>query len=315
MPPTLLEIRLSSGLIIMRIAACILLVFVGIAAGGCSSLHHTRAAPAPEGASPPVALTFSENHDLAPVPVLEFLPPVSTELHQPVLLLHELPGLPREFLEFAQRLANSGFTVYAPALLGPAYSDRPMLNSFRLSFGGDWPAVWKVDRSPAVLPMLRELVSTIASRHPGRRIGVIGMCMTGSLPLALLADERTAIAALCHPALPFTKPGFLDTPARRPKLGLAAVDLDRGVKRINARSIPVLGFRFAKDSISPQEKFDTVRGLIGDNFKPHVLTSPNLDAHSVFGGCFHDTPEPAEKLAVLTSAFRTALSPPLAPIP
>ncbi len=298
----------------MRLVASTFLALLVLTVSGCSSLHHTSAPHSTQATPPPLALDFREQPKLASVPVLEFPPPTSTAPRMPILLLHELPGLPRDFLEFAQRLANSGFTVYAPALLGPAYSDRPLLNGFTLSFGGDWPAVWNVDRSPACLPMLRELVATIASRHPGRRIGVIGMCMTGAIPLALLADERTAIAALCHPALPFTKPSFLDTPIRRAKLGLAAEDLNRGVSRINDRGIPVLGFRFENDKLSPKEKFTSVQSLI-PHFKGHHLISPNDDAHSVFGGYFHATPEPAEKLVVLTSAFRAALSPSLAPLP
>jgi hypothetical protein len=123
----------------------------------------------------------------------------------PVLVLHELPGMTRHDVDFAYRLAEQGFRVYLPLLFGKEYD-----NAFAGHFWGEcvfgpWP--WDAKRSlnPWVAPL-----STLCDQihdDTRRQIGVIGMCLSGILPLSLLANPHVVAPVLCQPTLPFPLDG------------------------------------------------------------------------------------------------------------
>ena len=49
---------------------------------------------------------------------------------------------------------------------------------------------------------LRKFVAEIGRRHPQQTIGIIGNCLTGTLPLALLDNPQVTRVVLAQPTLP-----------------------------------------------------------------------------------------------------------------
>src|SRR6187551_1086106 len=99
--------------------------------------------------------------------------------HSPFLMLHPLGGLDPCTLEVCKELETRGWKVYAPILDGGTYGERNIARSY-LHLEND-PA-WKLkdphDCGP-VLRDLRALVENISAANGGRRVAVMGNCLTG----------------------------------------------------------------------------------------------------------------------------------------
>ncbi len=169
----------------------------------------------------------------------------------PVLLLHELPGLVRADLNSARRIADGGYTVIAPLLFGEPGGDSTFIgnsiNIAKLCDGADYACFHGNETSPHAI-WLRELCRTVRTKWTGGRgIGVIGMCLTGAFPLALMSEASVAAAVLCQPTIPFL---FGDG-----DLGLNPTDLQRAKAR---NEVPVLGLRYTGDGKCPKKRFETL---------------------------------------------------------
>ncbi|MBH0180062.1 MAG: hypothetical protein HP491_19920 [Nitrospira sp.] len=99
-------------------------------------------------------------------------------------------------LAYAEELSNN-FTVYVPLLLGEkgtvsltsglwAYWFR---GTGEFSPGSEWDL--PSQESPPIVHWLRAVVQNIGEQHgPQPHIGIIGNCMTGPIPLALLDNPH-----------------------------------------------------------------------------------------------------------------------------
>jgi hypothetical protein len=128
-------------------------------------------------------------------------------------------------------------------------------------------------------------------------MGAIGLCITGSFPLELLAEvplPPIAAAVLSQPAIPIVAGDF----ARRQSFGMAEEKM-RAVRLVIAKKhITVLGFRFELDPISPPERFAHLRYLLGSSF---------IDATVPASDYIYRDHCPPNAHAVLTDAFRVWL--------
>lgn len=110
--------------------------------------------------------------------------------NRPVLLLHEYDHLSAACLNFAIRLSRAGFTVYLPLLFGKADGQSGLGiilgTTAELAFSGQWHALFAEHQSQPITKSLGELCQTISSWHNRRGIAVIGMCLTGTLPISLM---------------------------------------------------------------------------------------------------------------------------------
>jgi dienelactone hydrolase len=103
---------------------------------------------------------------------------------------------------------------------------------------------------------LGALVRDVASDgYPS--VGVVGMCMTGGLAIAALAEAATGAAVAAQPSLPL-RPPLLPTTGRA-DLGLddptlrAAIDAEK----------PLLALRYRRDWICPKQRFETLEERFG----------------------------------------------------
>ncbi len=198
---------------------------------------------------------------------------VGSDLRKPALILmHELPGMTPQCIELAQRLRDAGFVVYLPLLLGQAGERAMAMNIGRLCVGWEFTQFCEQSGFP-VTRWLRALGQKVSEVHGDRPIGVIGMCLTGGFVLSMIADKHVLAGVSSQPSYPM---GFPCTFER----SIEATWQGTGDKRCR-----VLGLRFENDRISPPQRFDTMKALLGDRF--HAITLPSdtrcikRSAHSV----------------------------------
>ncbi|MEX5215386.1 MAG: hypothetical protein NW703_14625 [Nitrospiraceae bacterium] len=183
----------------------------------------------------------------------------------PVLLLHELPGLSGKTLEYARELSQD-FTVYVPLLFGSPNSQSNW-HGFLISLGlkGEWRGL--ESGTSDVVKWLRAVAMKIGEAHPGQQIGVIGNCLTGSLPLALLDNPRIHAVVLAQPTLPLTI--FRNDDEVRKSLGISKGEIEQAKKSTARNESPAKIFyvRFDKDCVSKWEKQETVWDLFTERGK------------------------------------------------
>ncbi|MCP9456644.1 MAG: hypothetical protein NNA18_11130 [Nitrospira sp.] len=183
----------------------------------------------------------------------------------PVILLHEMTGLTAGTLAYAEELAND-FTVYVPLLFGKKGTFSPASGLRAYWFGGmldHFPyGEWGMPPhgSPVIVRWLRGLVREVGTRHNGQPIGIIGNCMTGSLPLALLDHQQVKAVVVAQPALPMRF--WWSSDEDRASLGLSPDDLE--VARRS--SADIYGLRFETDCMADRAKHLALRREFGDRF-------------------------------------------------
>ena len=183
----------------------------------------------------------------------------------PVLLLHELTGLSPGTLAYAEELSKD-FTVYVPLLFGEkgkfslakGLSAYWFLGLMEFFPGGEWGA--PSQGSAPIVNWLRGVVQKVGERHAHQSIGIIGNCLTGPIPLALLDHPRVSAAVVAQPALPLRF--WWHTDADKKSLGLSADDLQYARKSV-AR---IYGLRFETDCMSDPAKQETLREEFGDRY-------------------------------------------------
>ena len=205
----------------------------------------------------------------------------STKGHKapPLLLLHELPGLTKKTLHFANWLSAQGFTVYVPVLFGKVgerSNARGFINYF---MSQEWiPFVettlryrhmdGRVEESNGetrpIHQWLRSFIKEeIEVEHSSQAIGVIGMCLTGAVPLALLDNQKIQRIVVAQPTLPFM---FWGTEYDKKSLDLSELERNNAIKRVKDQGTKILGTRFLNDCIAMREKHIRMQELFGENF-------------------------------------------------
>ena len=185
-----------------------------------------------------------------------------------VLILHELPGLTIRCVELGQRLFEAGFSPIMPLLFGS-----PLAWDVTMGMTDPGVHVFRNESHP-VQSWLDCLVYDLSVRfhnlmHHG--IGVIGMCLTGVTPLALLKHKLVTAPIVSQPAVPLTSPWL---PWGRSDLGLSKADLATAKERVRNDHIDILAFRFRNDSKSPAERFRSLEHQFAPYFKGTVIQSP-----------------------------------------
>ena len=214
-------------------------------------------------------------------------------LKPPVLLLHELPGLSSKTLWYADVLAKH-FTVYVPLLFGSPNSYSAPTGLFAYAFNGEWKDSDSPQGSRPIIQWLKEVVKFIDERHQGKqKIGIIGMCLTGSLPLALLDHSRVKGVVVAQPSLPL----IAITDDEEKSLGISDVEAKLAKSRVSAEApngVRIYGVRFEKDTTAKRAKHLEMKDMFKHGFidreirnteyklnhKEHKLYEIPDDAHS-----------------------------------
>lgn len=206
-----------------------------------------------------------------------------------VLLIHELPGMTPRCIDLADLIAQEGFRIYLPLLFGKPGGNSPVkaicvrkeINFF------------SANGASKLSPWLRALCRRIYEECGGNGVGVIGMCMTGSIVLSVMLEPRVLVPVMSQPALPL--PLIFGREEKQAALGVP--DQDVLAAQQKATTCPILGYRFVTDTKCPAERFQTLRSKFGANFLgTEIPTGPNNPgnipngAHSVLTEYFVNEP-------------------------
>lgn len=214
----------------------------------------------------------------------------------PVVLLHELTGLSPGTLAYAEELSKD-FTVYVPLLFGEkgkfsltkglwAYWFEGFLEFFP---GGEWGI--PSQGSAPIVNWLRGVVQKVAERHTQQPIGIIGNCMTGPIPVALLDNPQVGAAVVAQPALPLRFWWYADED--KTSLGLALED----VQKAGESAAKIYGLRFETDCMAHPEKHKTLHDTFGARYingeipaSAYQIDGKQVKAHSTLIGSWrkHD---------------------------
>src|SRR5262249_25555008 len=196
-----------------------------------------------------------------------------------VIVMHVLPGMIPEVIDFGRRVADAGFTAYLPHMFG--VPEKPLSNGylysqfFRVCLRREF-YIFAARKSSPVTEWLRALCRHAHKECGGAGVGAIGMCFTGGFVLLLMADPSVMAPLLSQPSLPL----FAMTRKRKAALGVSPDDL--AAARERARSgVKVLGLRFTDDWICPAEKFDTLRRELGEGFEAIEIDSSPGNRHGI----------------------------------
>lgn len=179
----------------------------------------------------------------------------------PVLLLHELPGLSPGALSYAEELSED-FTVYVPLLFGKK-GETSFLNWEGLGaywFTSEWDI--SAESGAPIVNWLRDVVRAVEKQHLGQRIGIIGNCMTGSFPLALLNNPQVGAVVVAQPALPMSF-FWWPTESDKQSLGLSKLDHDA----MQNSTAKIYGVRFQNDCIADQKKHQWLKDKFPTRFR------------------------------------------------
>lgn len=199
----------------------------------------------------------------------------------PVVVLHELPGLIDPDLAFARCLSDAGYTVIAPLLFGEPGGEGAAFKYYRQICGGDRFACNRGEVTSPEVKWLMALVRDARGRWPaGKGVGVVGMCLTGAFPLAMLREPLVVAPVLCQPTVPFNSFSWLRVFRDKDALGISPSDLDHVKTQTN---MPILGIRYTGDWRCPRQRFARLTEELKDRFFRLDLEGKH---HSTLGGDF-----------------------------
>lgn len=210
-----------------------------------------------------------------------------------VIVLHELFGLSPAAIGLGDYLADS-FSVYLPSIFGRpgkgglASAARAICVRREFSF-------FVTGKTSPIAAWVRGLAGFAAKRADGRPVGLIGMCLTGGLVFAAIADPRVGVGVASQPSLPFPWLGPLTPERTRRDLGTSPGDLGNAV----SSQTPLMMLRYRRDWMCPGQRAASAIvtfGGVGDFRTDHedgdisradgeqvTLVEIDGDRHSVLG--------------------------------
>jgi dienelactone hydrolase len=195
-----------------------------------------------------------------------------------VIVMAEIPGITPRVADFGRAIAEIGCTAVLPSLFGTP-GRKPtagyLLSSLaRTCVSREFTSLLRRRTSP-VTDWLRALAAYEHGRCGGPGVGAVGMCFTGGFALGMMLDERLIAPVLSQPSLPLPL-----GKRRRSDLGISDRDLEVAKQRVDG-GVCVLGLRFARDSMSPGERFERLREEFGDGFIGIEIDNAPGNAHRI----------------------------------
>lgn len=190
-----------------------------------------------------------------------------------VLLMHELPGMTIQCLSLGRRIADAGFTVYLPLLVGQPGKRSVMMNWIKLCVSREFMLLSSHGNGP-ITEWLRALCRRIHAECKGPGIGFISMCLTGGFVLSTMLEPAVLAAVTSQPALPM----FPLTESRRRAFTIPEGHLEQASSR---RDIELLGLRFSEDKFCPRQRFDALQSSFDGRFTRIDIFSGNGNPHGI----------------------------------
>ena len=159
----------------------------------------------------------------------------------PLILLHELPGLAEKTFELGDYFVAAGFKVILPLLFGRACDDNALLGFAKVCIRKELRDLWQ-GKDTKIVHLIQELASRESQVAKNSGVGVVGMCLTGNMVLALLLNNQDIRSPITAPVM------------AQPSSSYSAPALAAAKSGDIAR--PVLALRFDKDWICSRTSFN-----------------------------------------------------------
>ena len=182
-----------------------------------------------------------------------------------VVLIPEMPGLHPGVLALGNHLVEHGFTVAAPSLFGTPGKTAVRPGMLPVLVKGCITkefAAFATNADRPIAHYLRALARDLNEKTPGKGVGVIGQCFTGGFALAAAVDDSVLAPVLSQPSLPLPL-----TAKHRSDPGLSEGELKIIERRAAEEGLCAMGLRFSEDSMSPGDRFKTLKARLGDAFE------------------------------------------------
>lgn len=212
----------------------------------------------------------------------------------PVLLLHDMNGASWSCLHLGREIAGWDHRVYVPNLfagVGMKLGEADIFAASRyLAKNPDWQ-VEKMHDSGPILEDIGCMVREISRRHGGRRVAVIGNCLTGIFPFGVLGEPSVSRAVLCQPATPLSNTWAMllrlgQMKHRARSLGLSPEVVERSLAAMSRDSTKHMHvFHYAHDPVAPMARITalherlTERKMAG-SMKTYVLKPVDTTSES-----------------------------------
>ncbi len=237
-------------------------------------------------------IILSSNHTkLMPTPVqiadykkISFSAPIRTgqTLHHDVyirgagskvlVLIQELPGIGQETLALADQFVDQGYIVYLPHLFGPLGKTSMVGNTVRVLCMRKEFSLFSANASSPIVDWLKALCIKVKADNGVKGVATIGMCLTGTFALALMADDSVLASYASQPALPiFNQKG----------LHLSEEEIDRIKLKLDDLE-PMHCARFKKDKLCTKAKFEAIDLHFNQDKQRVKLHEIPGKGHSVF---------------------------------
>lgn len=181
-----------------------------------------------------------------------------------VIIIHEIPGLHPQVVEFADRVAASGMTVFLPSLFGepgkafsPGYALGQMFLNVcvRREFNA-----WANGKSSPIVDWLRALARKAHAECGGPGVGALGMCFTGGYALAMMTEPSVIAPVLSQPSMPVGK-------GSEAAIDCSPFEIACAKRRFEEEDLSMIGMRFHGDPFIKDERFETLKREFGDRFE------------------------------------------------
>ena len=158
----------------------------------------------------------------------------------PLILLHELPGLAEKTFELGDYFVKAGFRVILPLLFGRAGDDNTLVGFAKVCIRQELRDLWQ-GKDTRIVHLIQELAQRESQAANNAGVGVVGMCLTGNMVLALLLNDHGTPSSITAPVL------------AQPSSSYSAPALE-AVRR-GEFGRPVLALRLDKDWICSHSNF------------------------------------------------------------
>ena len=215
-----------------------------------------------------------------------------------VIVIHEVYGFTPELARFCRWVAEAGFRVYAPILLGRPDAHNEAKVTLRQIIGlcvSREFHLFKTGASSPIVDWLRPLAALAHQECGGKGVGVVGMCLTGGFALSMAVDPVVLAPVLSQPSMPPRKPDQID---------ISAADMAKVQARVRDEGLRVRGYRFEGDDLCRPARFEALQAALGPGFvgKSFADSVANPDGrtppHSVFTGDLIDAEGQPTRAAV-----------------
>ena len=116
----------------------------------------------------------------------------------------------------------------------------------------------------------------------GGPIGVVGMCLTGMLPISLMASTRVVAPVVSQPTMPLP----IDR-TRAISLGLPPSEIAHALRRLDDEDLEVLAFRASTDCYCPAARFDRLCTTFPGRVVRRDVDFGSTHGHPILAAEFH----------------------------